>query len=74
MIIFPLQVEGLWVFIWRRGCAEKGEKAKQSGALSPQSGDEALETDVLNVFQTLAPERNRKKLHIYLCVSKSTIF
>lgn len=55
MIIFPLQVEGLWVFIWRRRCGEKREKAKQSGALSPQSGDEDLETDIPNVFQTLAP-------------------
>lgn len=34
-----------------RGGAEKREKAKQSGALSPQSGDEALEMDILNLFQ-----------------------
>lgn len=33
---------------------EEREKAKQIGALSPQSGDEAAEMDILNLFQTLA--------------------
>lgn len=33
---------------------EEREKAKQIGALSPQSGNEAAEMDILNLFQTLA--------------------
>lgn len=33
---------------------EEREKAKQIGVLSPQSGDEADEMDILNLFQTLA--------------------
>lgn len=36
------------------GGAEKREEAKQRGALSPQSGDEALEMNILNLFQTVA--------------------
>lgn len=33
---------------------EEREKAKQIGALSPQSGGKAAEMDILNLFQTLA--------------------
>lgn len=33
---------------------EEREKAKQIGALLPQSGDKAAEMDILNLFQTLA--------------------
>lgn len=56
---------------------EEREKAKQIGALSPQSGNEAAEMDILNLFQTLALNHcffyTVEKLSHYRCIDRPLV-